>query len=45
MTAAIDRLGDDEVADIRAEAMRRCAPYGTDSGLELPGVSLVAAAR
>ena len=45
MTAAIDRLGDDEVSDIRAEAMRRCAPYSTESGVELPGVSLVAAAR
>ncbi len=45
MTAAINRLGDGEVAEIRAEAMRRCAPYSTDSGVQLPGVSLVAVAR
>jgi SAM-dependent methyltransferase len=43
--AALGKLDNADVGELRAEAERRCQPYRAGEGLVLPGVSLGAVAR
>lgn len=45
MKTALQTLGDDEVAAIKADVADRCRPYRQAGGYELPGLSLAALAR
>jgi ubiquinone/menaquinone biosynthesis C-methylase UbiE len=45
MKTALQTLGDDEVAAIKADVADRCQPYRQAGGYELPGLSLGALAR
>jgi ubiquinone/menaquinone biosynthesis C-methylase UbiE len=45
MKTALQTLGDDEVAAIKADVADRCQPYRQAGGYELPGLSLAALAR